>query len=336
MVATSATSWKVVLPFAASDVGRLVEMKPLIEDRSWSIGSNFLVRLPKNAEDVNVDIYPWFHRTTGQYRVIGSIASPQLNNTRQVVVYTPPSYEENLLKTYDNVIIMHDGQNLFNASTAFSVPWDCQVTINALVSSGQMEEAIVVGVYNTPARLDEYTYSYDPCYTTDIRGNCVGGGGDGDLYLDFLIDTLLPWVEPQFRMHVTRERLGIVGSSLGGLISCYGAWTRPSVFGKGGCMSSSFWWNTEDFDKTILKNYPRPPSPESFYVDSGTCCPNPIGDDHYQTLRVVDSMQNLGFVMDKDLFYYLDEGASHNELYWGLRFHYPMTALYPITEILAK
>jgi len=332
MIATSSTSWRVAMPSGAADVGQQVEMKPLINDRSWSIGSNFIVQLPAQVKDSSVDIYPWFHRTTGQYEVIGNIYSPQLNNTRDIIVYTPPSYYENQLKRYQNVLVMHDGQNLFNASTAFSVPWDCQVTVNALVSSGQMEEVVIVGAYNTPARLDEYTYSYDPCYQTDLRGNCVGGGGDGDLYLDFLIETMLPWVEPQFRIDVTRDRLGILGSSLGGLISCYGAWTRPSVFGKGGCMSSSFWWNTEDFNNVILKNYPRPDK-DTLYVDSGTCCPNPIGDDHYQTLRVVDSMQDLGYTMNKDLFYYVDEGASHNELYWGLRFNEPMRALYPITPI---
>jgi len=47
--------------------------------------------------------------------------------------------------------------------------------------------------------------------------------------------------------------LGILGSSLGGLISCYAAWTRPTIFAKAGCMSSSFWWNNEDFLNEIIK-----------------------------------------------------------------------------------
>lgn len=42
-------------------------------------------------------------------------------------------------------------------------------------------------------------------------------------------------------------------------------------------------------------------------------------------------MEELGFVLDKDLFYYLDEGGQHSEYYWGRRFDVPMKDLYPIT-----
>jgi len=41
-------------------------------------------------------------------------------------------------------------------------------------------------------------------------------------------------------------------------------------------------------------------------------------------------MEELGFVMNKDLFYYLDEGGQHSEYYWGRRFYIPMDDLYPI------
>ena len=40
-----------------------------------------------------------------------------------------------------------------------------------------MSEVLVIGVYNTDDRINEYTYSYDPS---------VKAGGKGDLYLDFL------------------------------------------------------------------------------------------------------------------------------------------------------
>ena len=35
------------------------------------------------------------------------------------MIYLPPSYEENYLKRYDNMLIMHDGQNVFDSSTAY-------------------------------------------------------------------------------------------------------------------------------------------------------------------------------------------------------------------------
>ena len=147
---------------------------------------------------------------------------------------------------------MHDGQNLFNASTSFlGVAWMCQDTVNELVAEGNMREIIIVGVDNTINRTDEYTYSYDPT---------VPGGGNGNTYLDFLQETVVPSIEVWYRVapnaanstSQNAKRWGILGSSLGGLISCYAGWTRPEVYSIAGCMSSSFWWNNEDFNNTVL------------------------------------------------------------------------------------
>merc|ERR1712093_492518 len=108
---TNPDLWTVTLPYNASSAGQTLEMKPLKGDVSWSIGANFQVRIPN--ESSSVAIYPWFWSHSGNYEVIGSVYSPQLNNTIQIVVYTPPSYYENTLKTMNNVLVMHDGQNLF-------------------------------------------------------------------------------------------------------------------------------------------------------------------------------------------------------------------------------
>ena len=165
---------------------------------------------------------------------MGSLFSKTLNNSRDVIVYTPPSYYENTLKSIKNVLVMHDGQNLFNASTSFAgVAWECQKTLDTLINVGSMEEVFVVGLYNTPNRIAEYTYSADPKY----------GGGKGNLYLDFIQNEAIPYVAQKFRVLTGRENVGILGSSLGGLISCYAGWTRSNIYKKNGCMSSSFWWN---------------------------------------------------------------------------------------------
>ena len=68
------------------------------------------------------------------------------------------------------------------------------------------------------------------------------GGGRGDAYLAFLIDTLKPHVDRNFRTRRDAEHTGIIGSSMGGLISLYGFLTRPDVFGFAGVMSPSLWF----------------------------------------------------------------------------------------------
>lgn len=67
---------------------------------------------------------------------------------------------------------------------------------------------------------------------------------------------------------INENGYSIGGSSLGGLISCYATYTRPKNFNKAICMSSSFWWNSEDFNTKILKNGTYSSS-TSIYVDSG-------------------------------------------------------------------
>jgi len=164
----SATNlWTLSIPFECSSVGTRVNVKVLVNDKGWQIGANERFDLP--SKSASVDLYPFFYTTEGQYSVIpDKFYSSQLNNSRQIVVYTPPSYYENTLK-HVPLLIMHDGQNLFNDSTAaFGVAWNCQDTINAQVVQAEMQEVLIAGVYNTPQRLNEYTYSYD---------SSVPGGG---------------------------------------------------------------------------------------------------------------------------------------------------------------
>jgi predicted alpha/beta superfamily hydrolase len=62
----------------------------------------------------------------------------------------------------------------------------------------------------------------------------------------------MPQVRNWLNGRIASGRFGIGGSSLGGLISCYGAYKRPQVYDRAICMSSSFWWNKEDFLTTVL------------------------------------------------------------------------------------
>ncbi len=283
----------------------------------WMIGANAVA-----LDDAALAIYPWFFTgegTTGY--ATKELYSPQLNNTRPIIMYLPPSYFENPHKRYTDLLIMHDGQNLFDPNTAFmNNAWMAQHGLDANIFAGTSREVVVAGVWNTADRNDEYTYSYDPT---------EGFGGKGDLYLDFLEDTVLPFLSASFpRLSVRRGSVGILGSSLGGLISCYALWTRSDVYNAAGCMSTSFWWNSEDFRTTILATKPRPRN-ATFYLDSGDQ-PAPAGDDEVQTVSVRDKMEaSFGFVLNSTLFYFLDKGAAHSETYWGPRFHIPLADLYP-------
>lgn len=74
----------------------------------------------------------------------------------------------------------------------------------------------------------------------------------------------------------------IGGSSLGGLISCYAMYTRPTFFKNAICMSSSFWWNNEDFNNKVITN--KYNTNTILYLDSGDS--GTMQDAMNQTLRV--------------------------------------------------
>jgi predicted alpha/beta superfamily hydrolase len=276
-------------------------------------------------------VYPWFSSTAGSYSVVtSSLFAPTLANTRPIVVYVPPSYAENPYKRYGRVLVMHDGQNLFNASTsAFGVAWDCQATVDALVVEGAMDEIVIVGVYNEDANRT-YEYTYSECNAMPDCQGTQGVGGGADAYLDFLETTVYPYVANRFRVvpHAPwSARWGMLGSSLGGLLSCYAGWTRPHAYDRVGCMSSSFWWNGQDFNHTVLGRVAPAPLPNvTFYLDSGNAGPDQ--DDEVETLTVLGHLESDGYSLNSTLWYYLQQGGQHSEYFWGLRFFVPMTELY--------
>jgi len=111
-----------------------ISVKALLNDTTWMFGGNKVFK----GGDRNVDIYPSFNPSANKIVDKSNVASKILNNTRKCSIYYPPSYFENTLKKYE-VLIMHDGQNLFNNSqAAFGTAWLIQNTINQLTSEGRM------------------------------------------------------------------------------------------------------------------------------------------------------------------------------------------------------
>lgn len=332
----------ITLPLQASDCApNVIAFKALVGDENWQTGANELVSIPSplpgQAISYSIAAYPWFGTQPGRYEYQRDVYSPQLDNTRDLVIYLPGSYDENPYRLYyaSDVLVMHDGQNLLNVSTSTFGCWLIQNTLDPLIFNGTLRDIIVVGVDNAgAARTYEYTYDVDPS---------VGDGGGADLYLDFLEQTVLPFVQTVYRIvpsgrpmmsalaagneavcQPTPPRWAMLGSSLGGLLSCYAGWTRPDVWsGFVGCMSSSFWWNDESFNNTILETRAPGVFPPvvAIYVDSGNA--GPSNDDFNQTLTVRNRFLGMGWTYGNDtwapveqearpLGYYLDDGGQHN------------------------
>lgn len=108
---------------------------------------------------------------------------------------------------------MHDGQNLFDDKTAFAGEWRVDETLDSLKA-----EVIIVGIESSnEKRMDELTPYQNEKY----------GGGKADAYLDFIVTTLKPYIDTNYRTKTGKMNTAIAGSSLGGLVSYYAILKYP-------------------------------------------------------------------------------------------------------------
>ena len=83
--------------------------------------------------------------------------SAYLAETRHVLVWLPPGYEDTPDKRY-RVIYMSDGENLFDPRIAsWGVDWGIDEAMMRGVANGDYEPAIVVGAWSTSQRGPEYS-----------------------------------------------------------------------------------------------------------------------------------------------------------------------------------
>lgn len=161
---------------------------------------------------------------------------PQLDRCRRIWVYLPPDYEESG-QSY-SVLYMHDAQNVFDERTSFISEWEVDETLNQLFEEGD-PGIIVVGIDNGGIfRTEEYA----PWPVEGVTD------GNGPLYVDFIIETLKPVIDNEFRTLPDRENTGIMGSSFGGLISTYAGIEHQGIFSKVGTFSPSYWFTPEIYD----------------------------------------------------------------------------------------
>jgi predicted alpha/beta superfamily hydrolase len=259
---------------------------------------------------------PGTHTVTGTLRVLAKVYSPQLDNRRDILVYLPDGHAAG--RRYP-VVYMHDGQNLFDEAASFAGEWHADEVMQALEQAGTA--AIIVGIPNIGS---ERIHEYSPFIDRRLSR------GRGALYARFMAETVKPLVDASFHTLPGREHTGIMGSSMGGLISLYAFFAQSHVFGFAGAMSPALWFAqraTLDWVRT------RPFAPGRIYLDMGTA--EAMGPRRPAMLRWLGEPPSARFVRDaramrdllrekgyhegRDLLYVEDEGAPHHESAWARR-----------------
>lgn len=241
-----------------------------------------------------------------------SFYMPQLDRKRRIWVYVPPDYATSQ-KTYP-VIYMHDGQNVFDAKTSFAGELGVDETLDSLHATGDWG-AIVVAVDNAGfLRSDEY-HPFK-----NVR-NPQWGGGHGDAYLDFIVQTLKPHIDTRFRTRTDRLNTGIAGASSGGLIAFYAALKYPAVFGRVLAFSPAFFVNPQVYEIARAAKPQQPPTRFSFISGWEETVPGQRPGLFAGPQReMVETLKRAGFDVANDVRSLLPADGAHAEWFWRREF----------------
>ena len=222
---------------------------------------------------------------------------------------------------FTHLLVAQDGQNLFDPG-AFHGGW----RLDDALPNG----VLVAAVHNTAARFDEYTFAPD-----DIGLGAPVGGRSGD-YAVLVSDVVVPLVEAAYGAGAVR---GLLGSSLGGLVSLDLAARSPSDWDAALSLSGTLGWGSIGLDgptlvDTLAAAGPRGPA---LYMDSGGAgpCADSDGDNvpdddpastdnHCENAWARDRLVAACYTLGVDLFHWWEPGAPHTEAAWAARVSRPL------------
>ena len=193
---------------------------------------------------------------------------------------------------------MHDGQNIVDPNTSlFQVDWQIDEAADTLIREGLIEPLIIVGIYNTSDRKEEYSEA--PL---------------GVAYMKFIVDSLKPFIDRNYRTLKGSENTANGGASLGGLIPIILAWEYPEVFSKAICFSPAFKIDQYNFVDNVIAYHGKKKNIE-VYINNG----NNELDSQLQTGvdEMLEALIKQGYIEGKDFYFFKDRNAQHGERDWA-------------------
>jgi predicted alpha/beta superfamily hydrolase len=260
----------------------------------WASGPNFLVLMTTPEPRL---VYPFFSgEEHGSITPVIELESQILDRKHLLRVYLPPGYGENPAKRYP-VLYMQDGKNLFFPEEAFlNREWMVDESLATLDQMNAADKCLVVGIFSCD-RMAEYT---QPGYELYGRG---------------VVEEIKPYIDANFRTLSSPQETGVMGSSLGGVVSFYLGWQYPEVFGYAACLSSTFSHKDDLIDRVLAE----PKRSTRFYLDSGW-----PGDNYEVTLAMAMALEHRGHCYGSSFVHFAFPLAEHDEKAWGERLHLPI------------
>ena len=283
-------------------------------------GNDRTLVIPASVEVIAHQIRYWETETNpvstvwGEVTIYPDFMIPQLERTGTVRVYTPPNYDTSTGKY--PVIYMQDGQNVFDRlSAAFGVEWQVDETLSRLILEGRLPPVMVVAVDNGIERACDYSPFPDAV-------GCEGRPGRLNLYLQFVVEVLKPWIDREYRTLTGREHTAIIGSSRGGLVAVYAGIVHQATFSRVGGVSPTL--NSDVLRGSIpslIEDTGRSANVR-WWFDYGDA-ELVLGYNAATMIAAMDAtifaLRSVGFT-DMEIQRTIVPGAVHNEAAWAQRF----------------
>jgi len=249
---------------------------------------------------------------------------------RHVEVWLPPSYGEATSEAFP-VVYMQDGQNLFTPQTSFlGIDWGIDAAMERLSAEQRARAAMVVGIWNTPQRAQEYMPQRPLEMVNRTRRESRRPAPVSarkplaDQYLQFLLTELKPFIDGHYRTLPDRADTFMMGSSMGGLISLYAVCEYPHVFAGAGCLSPH-WPARGGVMVAYLEHRLPAAGSHRLYFDYGTRTTDALYAPYQEQVDQV--AQAKGYTKGEDWLTLKFEGAEHSERAWRERVHLPLEFL---------
>ncbi len=157
-----------------------------------------------------------------------TISSEYLERDVVIDVYLPRTFKASAEL---GLLLINDGQDLLK------MPFD--ELLNGLLSKGEIEPLVCIGIHCGPDRKMEY----GTAYSADFNGR----GAKAGLYTKFIFEELLPFIRKTYHTPSFKHK-SFAGFSLGGLSALDIVWNHASEFNKVGLFSGSLWWRRKGYD----------------------------------------------------------------------------------------
>lgn len=242
----------------------------------------------------------------GTIQILRDFYSPVERINRTIRIYTPDAYHQNPDQRFP-VLYMFDGQNIFaHPESAVFDTWCANWTMDKLAYEGSIPPWIIVGIDHTDDRFNEYS----PWI-----------GGKADRTAKFVVESLKPYIDKTYRTRPEQQWTGVMGASMGALITLYMGMAYPQIFGRIGSLSATLMWGKGLFGKGQMfslwdrkrdawsKIYIYVGGEEKYSFNGVWLDYPPINRDFYEHLK------KLGYA-DYELRFKLAEGEPHHEKAW--------------------